>query len=141
MTVPSERFWRKVTKTDTCWLWIGAQNSKGYGCVGIDRRVHLSHRIAYTWLVGPIPSGLTIDHLCRNKLCVRPDHLEPVTIGENIRRAHEYVRVCKHGQTQAYRKGRLHGPECHGCRSEWLEHQAAFGHIFNELLDKLDSPA
>jgi hypothetical protein len=133
MSAADERFWRKVTKTDTCWLWTGAQNSKGYGCVGINRRVHLTHRVAYTWLVGPIPEGLTIDHLCRNKVCVRPDHLEPVTVGENIRRAHERIRTCEHGFAHVYRKGSLYGPECADCRSEREAWSATPGRIFRDL--------
>ncbi len=83
------RFESKVERTDTCWLWVGATNSRGYGCWGVEGVSHLAHRVAYEVLVGPIPEGLTIDHLCFNKLCVNPAHLEPVTRRENIRRAYE----------------------------------------------------
>ena len=82
---PTEvRFWRFVAKTDTCWLWTGATAS-GYGLFWDERQVR-AHRWAYESEVGPIPEGLQLDHLCRVPLCVRPDHLEPVTGAENMRR-------------------------------------------------------
>ena len=80
------RFWAKVRVSGDCWEWTGATNSRGYGCLVRDKRGYLAHRYAYTLAVGPIPDGLTIDHLCGNKRCVRPEHLEPVTVAENIRR-------------------------------------------------------
>lgn len=81
------RFWRDVEPTEACWEWSGTQNGRGYGFFAIGTRYVQVHRYAYEKLRGPIPEGLTIDHLCMNKLCVNPDHLEPVTIGENVRRA------------------------------------------------------
>jgi hypothetical protein len=69
-----------------CWTWTGAVQSRGYGSCGYQRRIWSTHRLSYELLVGPIPSGLTIDHLCRNKRCCNPAHLEPVTNLENIRR-------------------------------------------------------
>jgi hypothetical protein len=80
---PEERFWAKVRKTETCWLWTATLNNQGYGEFG---SLGLAHRFAYELLVGPIPEGLTLDHLCRQPACVRPDHLEPVTHRENVRR-------------------------------------------------------
>ena len=83
-----ERFWRRVEKTDDCWIWRGGMSSKGYGLLGIGvqgERVN-AHRYAYELLVGPIPPGLEIDHLCRVRHCVNPAHLEPVTGRENTRR-------------------------------------------------------
>lgn len=65
-----------------CWLWTGATNGVGYGRLG---RQYV-HRLSYTHFVGEIPDGLQLDHLCRVPLCCNPDHLEPVTIGENVRR-------------------------------------------------------
>lgn len=94
----SERFWAKVDKTDTCWLWTGATARNGYGQVGIDGRTRSAHRVSYEALVGPIPDGLVIDHLCRVRHCVNPDHMEPVTSGENTRRgASAQVERCVNG--------------------------------------------
>lgn len=82
---PEEKFWSRVEKSDGCWLWTGPLHSggkTGYGWTGKK----LAHRQAYEYAVGPIPDGLQLDHLCRVRLCVRPEHLEPVTQKENIRR-------------------------------------------------------
>ena len=118
-------FWAKVDKTDGCWYWTGTQ-LRGYGKYKRNGIVGttLAHRIAYELTVGPIPEGLTIDHLCRNTLCVRPDHLEPVTMLENIRRARK--DFCKHGHPLAgenlYFATKKTGHVVRGCRTcvrEW----------------------
>jgi hypothetical protein len=80
------RFWSHVDKSGGCWLWTSAILSNGYGRVTIGRIGLLAHRVAYEFEMGPIPDGLTIDHLCRVRHCVNPAHLEAVTNGENIRR-------------------------------------------------------
>lgn len=86
-TLPStERFWHYVHKTDTCWLWIGTRAPDGYGHFKVNGRPMQAHRFAYEMLVGPIPQGLTVDHLCRNPPCVNPDHLEIVSMRENMYR-------------------------------------------------------
>lgn len=69
-----------------CWAWTGCLTSRGYGCVQLDGRRHLTHRAAYTLLVGPIPDGLQLDHLCVNKPCCNPQHGEPVTDKVNSER-------------------------------------------------------
>lgn len=69
-----------------CWLWTAQLDKGGYGKVKLDGRPWMAHRAAYTLLVGPIPAGLTLDHLCRVRNCVNPDHLEPVTLKENLMR-------------------------------------------------------
>jgi hypothetical protein len=84
-------FWTKVDKTEDCWHWT-AGKSHGYGRFGSKRygcrkgQTTMAHRIAYELLVGPIPEGMTLDHLCRDRGCCNPDHLEPVTLRENILR-------------------------------------------------------
>lgn len=84
-----ERFWSKVTRTDTCWLWEGSSRN-GYGLFswgsGREQNTTGAHRYAYQLERGEIPEELVIDHLCRVPLCVNPDHLEPVTRGENVLR-------------------------------------------------------
>lgn len=89
----SERFWEKVEKTATCWLWTGAISGRtGYGSFCLspafvgDRRLIGAHRWAYENTVGPVPKGLVLDHLCCVRRCVNPDHLEPVTYRENFLR-------------------------------------------------------
>lgn len=79
-----QRFDEKVEKqADGCWRWVGAIQKAGYGCLWNGERVCLAHRIAYELFVGPIPDGKEIDHLCRNRWCVNPLHMEPVTGHEN----------------------------------------------------------
>jgi len=81
-----ERFWARVEKTETCWLWTASTQGRGYGAMWNGERMILAHRWAYQSLVGPIPEGLELDHLCRVRNCVNPAHLEPVTRKENILR-------------------------------------------------------
>lgn len=85
---PQIRFWSKVNKdTDhACWIWKAGVNNKGYGQFWFEGKLIYAHRVAYELTKGPIPEGLTIDHLCRNRVCVNPDHMEPVTNGENVLR-------------------------------------------------------
>ncbi len=92
-----ERFWSKIARTKTCWIWTGTKkNSRGgpyYGVTSWTTRNAIAHRVAYELLRGPIPPGLTLDHLCRRTLCVNPDHLEPVTSAENTRRGGNAVKT------------------------------------------------
>ena len=81
-----ERFWARVEQSGDCWSWTGAKNDQGYGQIRVDGRIVYAHRFSYELHLGSIPSGLQIDHLCRNRGCVRPDHLEPVTSAENTHR-------------------------------------------------------
>lgn len=86
----AERFFSKVNAAAPCWEWTGGVNENGYGRFTrapghLDRLVY-AHRWAWEHLVGPIPDGLTLDHLCRNSICVNPDHLEPVTQAVNSSR-------------------------------------------------------
>ncbi len=84
------RFWAKVqSQSSDCWEWTAYRNRGGYGVFGIDGRrgnTALAHRLAYETLVESIPSGLECDHLCRNRACVNPAHIEAVTRRTNVMR-------------------------------------------------------
>lgn len=76
----ADRFWPKVEKTESCWLWRAAIKPNGYGYFRVsDTRMAFAHRVAHELTKGPIPDGQVIDHLCRVHHCVNPDHLEAVT--------------------------------------------------------------
>lgn len=83
-----ERFWAKVDAFGDCWEWTSGRDEKGYGKFrAASSQNHMgAHVFSWKTLVGPIPDGLELDHLCRNPPCVNPDHLEPVTHAENVRR-------------------------------------------------------
>jgi hypothetical protein len=87
------RFWLKVERFGAdgeersgCWEWAGRLSASGYGSYEVARRATRAHRVAFEIEVGEIPSRLDLDHLCLNRACVRPDHLEPITRAENVRR-------------------------------------------------------
>lgn len=91
-----DRFFARVNANGVCWEWLGAIQNNGYGKATLDDRATTAHRVSWRLLVGPIPDGMTLDHLCRNKVCVNPDHLEVVTSGENSRRG-KRRHSCRHG--------------------------------------------
>lgn len=115
----AERFWTQVDQSnpDGCWPYMGYRLPNGYGQYGSVG----AHRLAYQLHIGPIPAGLVVDHLCRNKVCVNPAHLEAVTQQENVRRAlGSATRThCTNGheltdENSYIRKDR---PETKGCRT------------------------
>ena len=118
--------WAKISPEPNsgCWLWDAGGNGNGYGRFRYAGRQRYAHRVVYELLVGPIPDGLQIDHLCRVRCCVNPQHMQPVTQQENIRRglagAHEAVKThCPHGH--AYTLGNTYvnprgSRECRTCR-------------------------
>ena len=127
----ADRFWPKVHKTESCWLWTGAKSTAGYGTFNLGRRgagYDLAHRISYRLAHGTIPDGLTLDHLCRVRHCVNPEHLEPVTHRENVMRgAGPKVAISRTGKcarghdvsaenTQYHRDGRI--AFCKVCRRD-----------------------
>jgi hypothetical protein len=95
-------FWARVAKSAGCWEWTQALTSAGYGKVQLPTgKTGSAHRRAYELTHGPIPDGLVIDHLCRNKRCVRPDHLEAVTVARNTQRglsSFDLTGMCRSGR-------------------------------------------
>ena len=128
-----ERLWAKVNKNGPvpayrpdlgpCWIWTGCLNKHGYGKISMGLRggsIRGTHVVAYELLVGNVPGGLELDHLCRVRACLNPLHLEPVTGAENMRRAMEARTHCDRGHlfneanTRWYRGHRL----CRACDRE-----------------------
>lgn len=104
----SERFDKFVLPDPNsgCWLWAGSTNNPGYGHFRYGGKLRLAHRVSYEALIGPIPDGLVLDHLCRVPCCVNPLHLEPVTQKVNCERGmasyaaskrHSSKTHCKNG--------------------------------------------
>jgi hypothetical protein len=88
-----DRFWARVNKTETCWLWTGGATSEGYGDLMYQRHRHLAHRFAWQLAnARAIPVGLVVRHRCDNPPCVRPDHLELGSVAQNVRDAYERRR-------------------------------------------------
>lgn len=103
-------FWTKVRRADEseggCWWWWGGTTSAGYGAVRVPRATGGyantgAHRISWMLTRGPIPKGLVLDHLCKNKRCVNPDHLEPVTVAQNNWRVDPRARNPRRGKPRA----------------------------------------
>lgn len=99
-----ERLWRKSERTaEGCRVWTGTSDPGGYGTIKFGERTWRVHRIAYEMMIGPIPDGLVIDHLCRNRACWWPPHLEAVTPAENSRRGSFATRTtCSEGHPYDY---------------------------------------
>lgn len=132
------RFWSHVNKSeevDGCWEWTGSKNAKGYGRFRLNGGLTMTatHRLAYIWANGPVPAGLVMDHLCENRCCVRPSHLEAVTNKWNVTRSRRSMPFqmaarshCKNGHAFAahgyVRPGRA-GRVCSACAGQ---HARAF---------------
>lgn len=108
---PIQRFMAKVQKTETCWTWTAYKNPKGYGSFDDT----YAHRWSYEHYKRAIPQGWQIDHLCKVTSCVNPDHLEAVTLEENLRRQHAANGIrCLMGHIKTNVNGRL---RCYECQS------------------------
>lgn len=98
-----QRFWAKVEKTDTCWLWQGNVWHCGYGTIWRDGESKYAHRIAYELQNGPVPDGIHVCHRCDNPLCVRGDHLFLGTLHDNMKDKFQKRRHAKgerHGNSR-----------------------------------------
>lgn len=113
-----ERFESKIKKVDSCWVWTGSKTDQNYGLIWLNGRHTRAHRVSYVLYCGVLNEGMVIDHLCKNTLCVNPDHLEQVLQSENVKRGnagksnnaqrkkthcpkgHEYSRITKNGYRQ-----------------------------------------
>lgn len=117
------RFMSKVTVQEGgCWIWNGSKMRNGYGQLGVAGKHYAAHRYSYENKVGPIPIGLDLDHLCRVRACTNPDHLEPVTRSENLRRGmkrgeHQRAKThCPYGHEYSQQNTRINcGRRC--CRT------------------------
>lgn len=135
------RFWAKVDKQgpNGCWMWTGAKAKEDkqhqpYGRFQLATRTPVAaHRYAYELLIGPIPEGLHLDHLCRNPPCVNPAHLEPVTAYENTRRGLAWVKVkelhthCKRGHPLTEDNIRYISGKRKGCKTCVKAYMAEYG--------------
>lgn len=94
------RFWSKLELDGSCWIWAGCRNEKGYGYFNLRRKNYRAHRLAYASVCGVPDESLEMDHMCGNRACCNPAHLEPVTGEENRLRSNHHNTAkthCKHG--------------------------------------------
>lgn len=116
----------------SCWIWDRRPRAKGYGGVRVDGKTRSAHRAVYERLKGPIPDGLELDHLCCVRECVNPDHLEPVTTQENIRRSNAPAALnarkthCVHGHEFTAENTHIRPTGARACRACMKAYSAAY---------------
>lgn len=98
----AKRFWAKVDKTDTCWLWTATKIPAGYGHFHLNGRMQKAHRVAYQMETGPVDQELDVDHRCHNKACVRPSHLRAATHAQNLQNRRGATSRSKSGVRGVY---------------------------------------
>ncbi len=123
-----EPFWKRLADKidadpDGCWDWLGARQSEGYGVIRVWGKAVYAHILMYILTNGPIPDGLEIDHLCRNRNCVNPQHLEAVTHRTNLLRGHTMSAMwaarthCREGHELAGDNLRIRVDRSRACRT------------------------
>jgi|ERR1035437_6160 hypothetical protein len=131
---------------DGCWLWVAAKDRGGYGVVRFNGKACRAHRVMYELLIGPIPDGLVIDHLCKVRACVNPVHMEPVTIAENTFRGTIYIRKAEwaasithcpfgHPYDESNTDYQPHGRRCRQCHNRRERERQARRREERALLD------
>lgn len=131
----ADRIWKYVQKGPGCWIWTGSMQANGYGNIALSLREDfkggsgrlLAHRAMYELLKGPIPAGLDLDHICRVRKCVNPEHLEPVTRqvnvlrGQTVTAANAIKTHCIHGhpfdESNTRIKKRPNGKQSRNCKA------------------------
>lgn len=126
----------EINQQSDCWLWTGCTGSGGYAVIQINRKTRYgirgtryAHRVAYEMLVGSIPRGHQLDHLCRIRRCVNPDHLEPVTPKENTRRginANSLKTICPQGHSYSVENTYIARDGSRICRACHKEHERVY---------------
>lgn len=99
------KFWNKVEKTGTCWLWTGGKTTAGYGSLTHNQHRYYAHRFAYELIQGDIPSGMELMHKCDNPACVNPEHLVVGTHCDNMRDAFGKLRILREPSTGQFYSG------------------------------------